>query len=133
VTAKDFRTWAATTLAAVALESFKAVDTKAALKRNVRRAVEAVAGMLGNTATVCRKCYVHPAILDGYLDGTLRAILRRRAQRQLNENLAALKPEEAAVMSFLHERLAAAGNKPLRTAGGKPRKRTRKAGRRRTG
>jgi DNA topoisomerase-1 len=122
VTAKDFRTWAATTLAAVALESFKTVDTKAALKRNVRRAIEAVAGMLGNTATVCRKCYIHPAILDGYLDGTLRAVLRRRAKRQLSENLAGLKPEEAAVMSFLHERLAAAPGEPLRPSGRSRRK-----------
>ena len=130
VTAKDFRTWAATTLAAVALESFKAVDTNAALKRNVRRAIEAVAGMLGNTATVCRKCYVHPAILDGYLDGTLRAVLRRRAKRQLSENLAALKPEEAAVMAFLHQRLAMPASKPL-AAGGKRRTATGKGGRRR--
>jgi DNA topoisomerase-1 len=123
VTAKDFRTWAATTLAAVALERFKAVDTKAALKRNVRRAIEAVAGMLGNTATVCRKCYVHPAILDGYLDGTLRGVLRRRAERQLSENLAGLKPEEAAVMAFLHQHLAEGGDKPLPIGGEKRRKR----------
>jgi DNA topoisomerase I len=131
VTAKDFRTWAATTLAAVALESFKTVDTNAALKRNVRRAIEAVAGMLGNTATVCRKCYVHPAILDGYLDGTLRAVLRRRAKRQLSENLAALKPEEAAVMAFLHQRLAMPAEKPLLAAGRKRRKATAKRGKRR--
>ena len=130
VTAKDFRTWAATTLAAVALESFKAVDTKAALKRNVRRAIEAVAGMLGNTTTVCRKCYVHPAILDGYLDGTLRGVLRRRAERQLSENLAGLKPEEAAVMTFLHQRLAEGGDKPVRVGEEKRRKRPAKPRRR---
>jgi DNA topoisomerase-1 len=123
VTAKDFRTWAATTLAAVALEGFEAVDTKAALKRNVRRAIEAVAGMLGNTATVCRKCYVHPAILDGYLDGTLRGVLRQRAERQLAENLAGLKPEEAAIMTFLHGRLAEGGSAPLPVGRGKRRKR----------
>jgi DNA topoisomerase-1 len=117
VTAKDFRTWAATTLAAVALESFKSVDTKAALKRNVRRAVEAVAGMLGNTPAVCRKCYVHPAILDGYLDGGLVGVLKRRAKRALAENLAGLRPEEAAVLSFLHQRLSEAGGKALSPTG----------------
>jgi DNA topoisomerase-1 len=125
VTAKDFRTWAATTLAAVALESFKSVDTKAALKRNVRRAVEAVAGMLGNTPTVCRKCYVHPAILDGYLDGTLVRVLHRRAKRVLAENLAGLRPEEAAVLAFLQQRLSAAGGQKLAPApagGPKPRR-----------
>jgi len=68
VTAKHFRTWAATTLAAVALERCEAGGSTTALKRNVRRAVEAVAGMLRNTATVCRKCYIHPAVIEEYLE-----------------------------------------------------------------
>jgi DNA topoisomerase-1 len=126
VTAKDFRTWAATTLCLVALERFKAVETKAALKRNARRAVEAVAAMLGNTATVCRKCYIHPAILDGYLDGTLRATLQRRTNRGLRGNSVGLKPEEMAVMSFLHGHLAAAEDKPSAATGENRRKRAAK-------
>lgn len=123
VTAKDFRTWAATTLAAVALERCEAGESKAALKRNVRRAVEAVAEMLRNTATVCRKCYIHPAVIEGYLDGTLRSSLRRTAR---SIACAGLKPEEAAVLAFLGKRAATAGDKPERPAGGTSRKRARR-------
>ncbi len=72
ITAKDFRTWAATKLAALALQELEAFDTQTAAKKNVVQAVEAVSKMLGNTPAICRKCYIHPAILDGYLDGSLR-------------------------------------------------------------
>src|SRR5581483_4035244 len=71
ITAKDFRTWAATNLAALALRGLEAFDSEAKAKKNVVQAVEAVAKLLGNTPAVCRKCYIHPAIFDGYLDGTL--------------------------------------------------------------
>lgn len=123
VTAKDFRTWAATTLAAVALERFEATGSKTALKRNVRRAVEAVAGMLRNTVAVCRKCYIHPAVIDGYLDGTLRAALRQRSACRATP--AGLKPEEAAVLAFLRERPATAGSKSARTGCDQARRRAR--------
>jgi DNA topoisomerase-1 len=62
-TAKDFRTWAGTVLAAIALSQMEEVDSKAAAKKNVITAVEAVARMLGNTAAICRKCYIHPMII----------------------------------------------------------------------
>jgi DNA topoisomerase-1 len=107
VTAKDFRTWAATNLAAIALQEFEAVDSKAAAKKNVLRAIEAVAMMLGNTPAICRKCYIHPAIFDGYLDGSLSAALKARAEETLRDNLAGMKPEEVAVVAFLRQRLAA--------------------------
>src|SRR5205807_2602258 len=68
-TAKDFRTWAGTVLAARALQEFQAFDSRAQAKRNVVSAIEAVAKRLGNTKTVCRKCYIHPALLNAYLDG----------------------------------------------------------------
>jgi DNA topoisomerase-1 len=71
ITAKDFRTWAATNLAVVALADLEAFDTKAKARKNVLRAVEAVAKMLGNTPSICRKCYIHPAIFEAYLDGSL--------------------------------------------------------------
>ncbi|HZS82891.1 MAG TPA: DNA topoisomerase IB [Stellaceae bacterium] len=112
VTAKDFRTWAATTLAAVALREFEAVDSAAKAKANVLRAIEAVAQMLGNTPAVCRKCYIHPAILDGYLDGSLLATLKARAaDAHLRDNLPGMTPEEAAVTVFLRERLEAEAEK----------------------
>ncbi len=70
-TAKDFRTWAGTVLAAIALRQMEEVDSKTAAKRNVVTAVEAVARMLGNTAAICRKCYIHPTVITTYMDGSL--------------------------------------------------------------
>ena len=70
-TAKDFRTWAGTVLAALALREFESSTPRRRPRSNVVQAVEAVAKMLGNTPAVCRKCYIHPAIFDGYLDGSL--------------------------------------------------------------
>jgi len=68
-TAKDFRTWAGTVLAAQALAACKPCHTKSETKRNVVRAIEQVAARLGNTKAVCRKCYIHPAILEAYAAG----------------------------------------------------------------
>jgi DNA topoisomerase-1 len=104
-TAKDFRTWAGTVLAAKALQEFEVFDTKAQAKRNVVRAIEAVAKRLGNTKAVCRKCYVHPAVLDAYLDGSLLQTLRRRVEKEMRNTLHELEPEEAAVLAFLQGRL----------------------------
>lgn len=105
ITAKDFRTWAATNLAALALHELAAFDTQATAKKNVLRTVEAVAKLLGNTPAICRKCYIHPAIFDGYLDGSLLGALKRRADARLAEPGAGLTAEEAAVMAFLSRRL----------------------------
>jgi DNA topoisomerase-1 len=105
-TAKDFRTWAGTVLAAMALEEFQSFESKAQAKKNIVRAVEEVAKKLGNTKAVCRKCYVHPAIFDAYMDGTLIEVLRKKAQRKLAESAGDLRPEEAAVMGMLENRLA---------------------------
>ena len=101
-TAKDFRTWAGTVLAARALREFAAVDSKAKAKRNVLQAIEAVAKRLGNTKAICRKCYVHPDIVNAYFDGTLAASLNRKAGRELQSRLRDLSPEEAAVLTLLH-------------------------------
>jgi DNA topoisomerase I len=105
LTAKDFRTWAGTVLAAVALCEFEEVDNAAAAKRNVRRAIEKVASRLGNTPTICRKCYVHPEILGSYMDQTLIATVQGEVDRVLREDLAGLSAEEAAVLALLHARL----------------------------
>jgi DNA topoisomerase-1 len=86
-TAKDFRTWAGTVLAARALQEFAAFDSKAQAKRNIVRAIEDVAHWLGNTKAVCRKCYVHPALLAAYLDGTLLQTLRQRVEREIRTSL----------------------------------------------
>src|SRR5438876_2974841 len=68
-TAKDFRTWAGTVLAAIALGAQGEFETKKQAKANVKRAIDAVAELLGNTPVICRKCYVHPAIVKAYLSG----------------------------------------------------------------
>lgn len=105
-TAKDFRTFAATVMAAWALQEFEQFDTQAKCKRNIRQAIEAVSRRLGNTPAVCRKSYVHPEVLNAYLDGSLLATLRDRVEENLREELAGLRPEEAAVLAFLRKRLA---------------------------
>ena len=70
-TAKDFRTWAGTVLASSMLKEFEAFGSETQAKRNVVEAIKAVAARLGNTPSVCRKCYVHPAVLDCYMSGGL--------------------------------------------------------------
>ena len=106
VTAKDFRTWAATNLMALALRECAAAASEAAARRNVLSAIETVAKLLGNTPAICRKCYIHPAIMDGYLDGSLLAALTENLPRHGDHP--GLKPEEAAVTAFLRARLGAA-------------------------
>ena len=69
-TAKDFRTWFGTVLTYEALCHAGRFETEAAAKQNVVRAVAQVAERLGNTPAVCRKCYIHPAVIEGYLEGT---------------------------------------------------------------
>ena len=61
--------------------------------------------MLGNTPAICRKCYVHPVVLDAYLDGTLAETLKKRAEKKIADELAELSPEESAVMMLLQQTL----------------------------
>jgi DNA topoisomerase-1 len=119
VTAKDFRTWAGTVLAALALQEFEAFDSDAKAKKNVRAAIEQVASRLGNTPTICRKCYVHPEVLTSYAEGALLLEIKEEVEAELKENLAGLRPEEAAVLTLLENRLsrdieAQAEKKPAR-------------------
>jgi DNA topoisomerase I len=105
-TAKDFRTWAGTVLAALALQEFESFDSQSQAKKNVVSAIQNVAERLGNTPSVCRKCYVHPAIIDAYLEGETLDALRQRTEQELTGDLANLAPEEAAVLVLLQQRLA---------------------------
>lgn len=103
-TAKDFRTWAGTVMAAIALESGGEFETKKQAKANIKRAIDAVAEMLGNTAAICRKCYIHPAVLENYLNGNFIEGLKQK-----NGNAIAagddLRPAEIAVLKFLRSRM----------------------------
>jgi DNA topoisomerase-1 len=101
-TAKDFRTWAGTVLAALALaETATFVSTREA-RRNITRAVETVAARLGNTPAISRRCYVHPGVVDAYLEG---ATLDRRAAHALRSARAELSQSESGVLRFLEQRL----------------------------
>ena len=100
-TSKDFRTWAGTMLAARALSCNGTAVSAAARKREVVKAVETVAQSLGNTKAVCRKSYIHPAILDSHLDGSLHEILRRHWPAARRRSTVALRVEEQAVLVVL--------------------------------
>lgn len=104
-TAKDFRTWAGSLLAAQALQEFESIDSEAQAKKNIVHAIEQVAQRLGNTPSVCRKCYVHPEILNAYLEGATLHTVKTEVEREMSESLADLGPEEAAVMALLQQRL----------------------------
>jgi DNA topoisomerase-1 len=97
-TAKDFRTWAGTVLAAIALTAQSEFETKKQAKANLKTAICAVARLLGNTPAVCRKCYVHPAILEAHLTRTQIAGLSQAIKTPENINLRAV---ERAVLKFL--------------------------------
>ena len=93
-------------LAAVALRELAAFDSPTQAKRAMKRAVEAVARMLGNTPTICRKGYIHPAVIDAYLEGSITPVLKARAERRMATGVRGLTPEEAAVVGLLQQRLA---------------------------
>jgi DNA topoisomerase I len=99
-TAKDFRTWSGTVLAVAELREFAAASTQAESEKNVVLAIEAVAKMLGNTRAVCRKSYVHPGIIDCYLDGAMEKALHRRF-KAARKNTPGLRADEVAVMVLL--------------------------------
>jgi DNA topoisomerase-1 len=104
VTAKDFRTWAGTVMAALALQEVERVDTQAGLKKNVKAAIEKVSARLGNTPAICRKCYVHPEVLQAYAEGELLLHIKDEVAGEL-ENDGSLRPDETAVLSLLQGRL----------------------------
>jgi DNA topoisomerase-1 len=104
-TAKDFRTWSGTVLAAWALEDLGAPDSPTQAKRQVVRAVESVAKELGNTPAVCRSCYVHPDVIEAHLEGTLTRGLSRATNRKIAQGMRGLTAEEAAVVTVLRRRL----------------------------
>jgi DNA topoisomerase-1 len=122
ITAKDFRTWAATNLAAAALCEPEALAVKGS-KKAVVGAVKQVAAALGNTVAVCRKCYIHPAVFDGYVDGSLAAALKT-ATDPVRKAAPGMTQVEAAVAAFLRRRLKAVGHggrkSPGRRAAGRP-------------
>ena len=125
--AKDFRTWAGTVLAARAFHALEAATGDEQLaesaasgdtnrgRASLTRAVEEVAQQLGNTPAVCRKCYIHPQIIDAYLDGSLAEALSQRATEVLQTDTG-LRAEERFVLSVLKRRLGSDNRKAARAA-----------------
>jgi DNA topoisomerase-1 len=99
-TAKDFRTWGGTVLAAIALSRQEEFQTKKEAKSNIKTAICAVAELLGNTPAVCRKCYVHPVIVEAYLKRTRIAGLNGTKSLEPSN----LRAAERAVLKFLRVR-----------------------------
>lgn len=104
-TAKDFRTWAGTVLAALALSEYKKYDSEAQAKRNVVEAIEKVAKQLGNTPAICRKCYVHPEVLNAYMSGDLIKMIESKIADRFKRQYARLTGDEVRVLAFLTKRL----------------------------
>jgi DNA topoisomerase I len=96
--AKDFRTWAGTLLSALALSVQGGFETKGQAKANIKTAICAVAELLGNTPAICRRCYVHPAVVEAYLASTRIPGLSQAMQKSGNRQL---RSAEAAVLKFL--------------------------------
>jgi DNA topoisomerase-1 len=104
ISAKDFRTWSGTVLAAMALRAAEPFDSAAKAKRLLKAAIERVAAELGNTVTICRKCYIHPEVVSAFLDASLAdTLIIGNGSR---DDPHALDAEEAAVLAFLERRLA---------------------------
>lgn len=109
-TAKDFRTWAGSVLTCVALRELEAFASETEAKRNVVQAIKQVAARLGNTPSVCRKCYVHPAVLECYLSGAMLRVIKQKNREDDEEadELETLRKEEIALLQLLQQRQAEA-------------------------
>lgn len=105
--AKDFRTWAGTVLAYRALVALEPADSATDARRNVVAAIRVTAGRLGNTPAVARKSYVHPAVLEAYMDGRVGGALVEAAEEQAEPPAEATPEEEDAVVDLLRQRLDA--------------------------
>jgi DNA topoisomerase I len=108
-TAKDFRTWAGTVLTCMLLQQCEPCETGGQAKKNIVQTIAEVAKRLGNTPSVCRKCYVHPAVLEHYLNGSLGAAAQQLAERVQETNdrsTHALRQEEIALLDLLERKIA---------------------------
>jgi DNA topoisomerase I len=104
-TAKDFRTWAGSVLACEMLWQFEKFESATEAKRNVVQAIKQVAARLGNTPSVCRKCYVHPVVLDCYMSGAMLEGVKRRVDEQEEGEPAALRRQEDALLKLLRRQV----------------------------
>jgi DNA topoisomerase-1 len=110
-TAKDFRTWAGSVLTCTLLRELEPFASETEAKRNIVAAIKSVAKRLGNTPSVCRKCYIHPTVLDCYLGGHMMHTLEKDVEREVacetQGSGHGLRPEERALMNLLHQHITA--------------------------
>ncbi len=106
-TAKDFRTWAGTVMAAKMLHEFEPFQNASQAKKNIVAAIKQVASELGNTPSVCRKCYIHPAVLETYMGGMSKQEAKERLEEEIAEHTSAhgLREEERALLNLLQQRM----------------------------
>lgn len=111
-TAKDFRTWAGTVLACAMLRETEPAETQAQAKKNVVDAIKRVAARLGNTPSVCRKCYVHPAVLESYMSGAMvqaaKKEVAQEVEKEIEKDIHALRDEERELLKMLEQKIAKA-------------------------
>ena len=105
VTAKDFRTWAGTMIAAESLREMGPASTQRDARRNVLSAIDRTAERLGNTRTVCRQYYIHPALIDAYLEGAVLPPLPEQVWQARKPHGPTLRRHEAEVLAFLKARV----------------------------
>ena len=94
------------------LSELQSFDSAAQAKRNLRSEIEKVSARLGNTPTICRKCYIHPEVLNSYMDGNLVLEIKSQVESELRSDVEDMKPEEAAVLALLRGRLAKQAEEP---------------------
>jgi DNA topoisomerase-1 len=101
-TAKDFRTWSGTVQTVIALKVLGPSETVTEAKKKIRVAIEAAAKLLGNTPSICRKCYVHPAVLEAYASGVLYEFAKKRGNGEIQQ---LLNEQEAFTLELLQREL----------------------------
>lgn len=102
-TAKDFRTWGGTVIATRTLEELGGFENQTQAKKNVVQAIKTAAEHLGNTPAICRKCYIHPGVIDAYMDGSLLDFLKYNRPKGDTDTKHGLRLDEAVVLAFLHQ------------------------------
>jgi DNA topoisomerase-1 len=115
ITAKDFRTWAGTMLAAEALRKMGPAKSKREAEKNIVAAVDMTAKRLGNTRSVCRKYYIHPVLIEAYLEGSVLPPLPERTWSKRKSKGPTLRQHEMDVLAFLKARIKPK-TKPRRSA-----------------
>jgi DNA topoisomerase-1 len=104
-TAKDFRTWAGTVAAAQTLTELGEFTSQTQAKKNITEAIKQAAKQLGNRPATCRKYYVHPAIIDAYMDGSLLSTMKEQEELETQDSPYALNAQERGVLAVLEQQL----------------------------